>query len=292
MYGTANCIQHRQHFRHSWWLYIVKPGKAVAAQLQVQRRGKKMSTSIIYFFTDFSNQGPYLGQMKSVLLEIKPSLRVVNLMSDAPFTDPRAGAYLLAALVRYLPDNAIVVAVVDPGVGSTRKALCMNVGKRWFLGPDNGLLSVVAKDAKNIALYEIDAPASSGVSASFHGRDLFAPAAGEIACGQLPKGTKMPGEQMIGATWGKNLSQIIYIDGFGNAMTGIRAASLPDFTGLEIGEQRIPRATTFSSVAIGERFCYENSIGLIEIAVNRGHAAMMLELQIGDSIRIPGMNLC
>ena len=251
-----------------------------------------MATPIIYFFTDFSNQGPYLGQMESVLLEIEPSLRVVNLMSDAPFADPRASAYLLAALARYVPDNAIIVAVVDPGVGSKRKALCMNIGNRWLLGPDNGLLSIVAKDAGNSALYEIDTPAPGSVSASFHGRDLFAPAAGAIACGQMPTGPVMPIDQMVGATWGTNLNEIIYIDGFGNAMTGILAASVENVTGLEIGEARIPRAITFSSVAVGECFFYENSIGLIEIAVNRGHAAMLLELQVGESIRIPGMNLC
>lgn len=250
-----------------------------------------MATSIIYFFTDFTNQGPYLGQMESVLLEINPSLRVVKLMSDAPFANPRASAYLLAALVRYLPDNAIAVAVVDPGVGSRRKALCMNADNRWFLGPDNGLLSVVAKDARNIALYEIEAPAPGSVSSSFHGRDLFAPAASAIACGQMPKGPAMREEQIVGVGWERNLNEIIYIDGFGNAMTGMRAASVADVSGLEIREQHIPRATTFSSVASGDCFCYENSLGLIEIAVNRGNAAKALGLKVGDAVSIPRKKL-
>lgn len=247
-----------------------------------------MSTPIFYLFTDFSIRGPYLGQMASVLIEACPLARVINLMCDVPFANPRAGAYLLAALSRYLPEKAIVVAIVDPGVGSARKALWLNIGNRWFIAPDNGLLAVLTQGSEDALLCEFDAHPGGKISASFHGRDVFAPVAGAIACGEFPKGKKMSRQQMVGASWLKNLERIIYIDGFGNAMTGTSADSMPDFRGLEIGERYIPRAATFSSVGNGKLFCYENSVGLIEIAANKGNAAILLGLQIDDAIRIVG----
>ncbi len=247
-----------------------------------------MSIPILYFFTDFGIKGPYLGQMESVLLESGQDVRVVNLMCDVPFANPRAGAYLLAALSRYLPEHAVVVAVVDPGVGSVRKALCLNIGRRWYVAPDNGLLSMLPAHAGDCSLWEIDPSLMPVVSASFHGRDVFAPVAGMIAQGKIPQLRPMEREAMVGASWPSNLEEIIYIDGFGNAMTGIFASSAPDFHGLVVGEQRIWRAPTFSSVAVGELFCYVNSIDLIEIAVNQGSAVEALQFGIGHSVHVFG----
>ncbi|WP_419598269.1 SAM-dependent chlorinase/fluorinase, partial [Thiolapillus sp.] len=85
--------------------------------------------------------------MESAVLAVAPQARIINLMNDAPFANPRASAYLLAALNNYLPENAVVVAVVDPGVGGSRKAICLNIGDRWYLGPDNGLLSLLVSNA-------------------------------------------------------------------------------------------------------------------------------------------------
>ncbi|WP_456418010.1 SAM hydrolase/SAM-dependent halogenase family protein [Thiolapillus sp.] len=245
-----------------------------------------MPLPVIYFFTDFGVQGPYLGQMESVLLASCQDIRVVNLMSDAPFANPRGAAYLLAALSRYLPEHAVVVAVVDPGVGSARKALCLHVGRRWYVAPDNGLLSVLSAAAGDCSLWEIDSSLMPAVSASFHGRDVFAPVAGMIAQGQVPQMQPMRREAMVGASWPSDLEEVIYIDGFGNAMTGICASRVGDFQALEVAGQVLRRATTFSSVAAGELFCYVNSIGLIEIALNRGSAAEALQLGIGHAVHV------
>ncbi len=245
-----------------------------------------MSIPIIYFFTDFGIQGPYLGQMESVLLESRQDIRVVNLMCDVPFANPRAAAYLLAALSRYLPENAVVVAVVDPGVGSSRRALCLQQGQRWYVAPDNGLLSILLTGASNCRLWEIDPSSLPVASASFHGRDIFAPVAGKIVRGETPELRDIDIETMVGASWPQDLEEIVYIDGFGNAMTGVSASSVPGFCGLVVGEQRIRRATTFSSVPIGELFCYVNSIDLIEIAANQGNAVEALQLRIGHSVDV------
>lgn len=246
-----------------------------------------MPSPSVYFFTDFGIQGPYLGQMESVLLEIEPTLRVINLMCDAPFANPKAGAYLLAALFRFLPDNAIVVAVVDPGVGSDRKALCLNIGNRWCVGPDNGLLAVLANEAEQASLWELVIPFPDKVSVSFHGRDVFAPAAGALACGELPKGERMSRGRMLGSSWGRDLREIIYIDGFGNAMTGIEAGgSSREYSGVRVKGHFIRQAETFSAVPEGALFCYRNSIGLIEIAVNRGSAREILGLSIGEPVEV------
>ncbi|WP_456378473.1 SAM hydrolase/SAM-dependent halogenase family protein [Thiolapillus sp.] len=247
-----------------------------------------MPVPIVYFFTDFGIQGPYLGQMESVLLASSRDIRVINLMCDAPFANPRAGAYLLAALSRYLPQNAVVVAVVDPGVGSPRRALCLQQGERWYVAPDNGLLSMLSAAAGNCRLWEIDPSSLPVASASFHGRDIFAPVAGKIVCGEAPGLRVIDMQTMVGASWPTDLEEIVYVDGFGNAMTGISASSVPGFQGVVIGGHSIRRATTFSSVAIGELFCYVNSIGLVEIAVNQGNATEVLQLCIGHSVDVIG----
>ena len=245
-----------------------------------------MPIPFVYFFTDFSVNGPYLGQMESVLLEQDPNIRVINLQCDAPFANPKASAYLLSALSAYLPENAIVVAVVDAGVGSSRKALCLNIGSRWFIGPDNGLLAVLADNAEGCTLLEPESFDQGFISASFHGRDVFAPLAADIALGKLPAGRAVVLDDMVGASWSTTLDEIIYIDGYGNAMTGMLARSISNFKGIRCRQQYIPQGRTFSSVAQGTAFCYENSIGLIEIAVNCGSAEKLLGLQVGQLVKI------
>ncbi|HID44554.1 MAG TPA: hypothetical protein EYP34_02200 [Chromatiaceae bacterium] len=247
-----------------------------------------MSSAPVFFFTDFSTRGPYTGQMEAALLSASPDSRVINLMCDAPFADPKAAAYLLSALDAYLPKEAIVVAVVDPGVGGDRKALCLNKGERWYTGPDNGLLAVLATHSKKdqIVLRELDMDDYQSISASFHGRDVFAPVAGILAQGKMPPCRPFSVVDMVGASWPADLSQVIYSDGFGNAMTGIRAANIEKLRGVVVEGQRIDVARTFSSVPPGELFCYENSIGLIEIAVSRGSASRLLGLNVGAPVRL------
>jgi S-adenosylmethionine hydrolase len=235
----------------------------------------------IFLFTDFGVQGPYLGLMEAAITKGCPDVRVINLMCDAPRHASRPSAYLLDAMVDWIPPRGVVVAVVDPGVGSERKNLALRSHNRWFLGPDNGLLARIGRRDEQSQLWELHPEAHWPVSASFHGRDVFAPAAAMLACGGSPTLTSLPREEMVGFDWPSILAEVIYIDAFGNAMTGVPAQSVASSRGLQVRGQALPRVRTFSEVPEGALLCYENSLGLLEIAMNCGSAAEALGLVIG-----------
>ncbi|MFQ5468633.1 MAG: S-adenosyl-l-methionine hydroxide adenosyltransferase family protein, partial [Kiloniellaceae bacterium] len=135
---------------------------------------------MIVLFTDFGPTGPYMGQVTGALMRDAPGVEIVQLMCDAPAFDPRASAYLLAAYGPDFPEGSVFLAVVDPGVGGPRAPLALQAGGRWYVGPDNGLLAMVARRAGPAArAWEITwRPAR--LSATFHGRDLFAPVAARL----------------------------------------------------------------------------------------------------------------
>ena len=235
-------------------------------------------------FTDFGLEGPYIGQVKAVLWQGAPARPVVDLVSDAPAFDPRAGAYLLAAYVEAMPAGSILLGVVDPGVGGPRQALAIEAGGRWLVGPDNGLLAIAARRQGQAQVWRVDWP-EEGVSPTFHGRDVFAPLALRLAAGEEAPGTVIPGASIVGADWPEDLPQIVYLDRYGNAMTGLRAAALPKGARLEAGGEILPRADSFFQVPQGAAFWYENANGLAEIAVNQGRADRQLGLAVGSPVR-------
>jgi S-adenosylmethionine hydrolase len=241
----------------------------------------------IHLFTDFGFAGPYIGQVSSVLSDKAPGIPVINLLCDAPFANPRASAYLLSALSDYLPFQTVVIAVVDPGVGGQRKCLCMRADSCWYLGPDNGLLAILAKRYPQSEVWEIDVDSFIAVSNSFHGRDIFAPVAAAIAIGKMPDMKAMPMSSMTGFSWEAQLPEVIYIDGYGNAMTGIREIRDQSLaSALEIEGRVLLRSSTFCDVNEGGALFYRNSIGLLEISVNQGNAAHVLNLEIGQPVNI------
>ena len=237
---------------------------------------------MIVLFTDFGRGGPYLGQMHAALVRHAPEIPVIELFIDAPAFDAKASAYLLAAYAGAFAKGDVFVCVVDPGVGGPRAPLVVEAAGRWYVGPDNGLLAMVARRAEAAQAWEITWRPER-LSASFHGRDLFAPVAAELARGTLlpsqPRGA--PAED-----WPDDLARIVYVDGFGNAITGIRAEVLAPDNVLRAGERQIRKARTFSDVAPGEAFWYENANGLAEIAVNCGRADEILGLRVGSEIFI------
>jgi len=234
-------------------------------------------------FTDFGEAGPYTGQMEAVLLNRGVQIPVIRLMSDAPSCDPRASAYLLEPLSRHQPENTLFLSVVDPGVGGARLPLLLQTEHHWFVGPDNGLFSQVLKQARNIKVHAIEWRPDR-LSESFHGRDLFAPAAAAISQGR--KIALLPVEltELVGGGWPDCLLEVIYIDHYGNAFCGIRADEIADDALLMVEGIEIGYARTFSDIAGGRPFWYRNSIGLVEIAVNQGRADQLLGLEIGHSI--------
>lgn len=240
-----------------------------------------MSTSrAVFLFTDFGYAGPYVGQMTAAVLAVAPEARVINLMHDAPPMRADLAAYLLAACCRALPLGAIVVAVVDPGVGGERDALLVEAQGLTLIGPDNGLLSRVPGIE---SVQRIDwRPAV--LSPSFHGRDLFAPvAAMTVLAGEVP-GTAMAAEHMIGSDWPEELQKLLYVDGFGNLISGISGENISKNSVVRVSGRELRYAETFCRVAQGQLFWYVNSLGLVEIAANGGSAAAMLPLALGDRI--------
>ncbi len=236
----------------------------------------------IFLFTDFGFAGPYVGQMIGAIAALDRRLRVIDLMHDAPRMRPDLAAYLLPAVCRDLPEDAVVVAVVDPGVGGARAALCLECDGRTFIGPDNGLLSRL-HGIERLAVIDWR-PAL--LSNSFHGRDLFAPVAAMHAQGRAVAAHPLELAAMVGHDWPARLARVVYIDAYGNCMTGIPAQDLPSAHRLRVGDSWITAATTFGDVAPGTPFWYRNSQGLVEIAANRASAAELLALELGDKIRL------
>ncbi|MGB0574645.1 MAG: SAM hydrolase/SAM-dependent halogenase family protein [Alphaproteobacteria bacterium] len=239
---------------------------------------------MIVLFTDFGPSGPYIGQMRSAIAQRAPNETVIELLSNAPTFNPKASAYLLAALAPDFSDDAIFLCVVDPGVGSDRLPLIVKADNQIFIGPDNGLFSIIARRSSTVSAQKITWKPDQ-LSASFHGRDLFAPVAAMIASGETIETEPIPMEKQAEPSWPDDLKSIIYIDHFGNAMTGIRAKTLSTTTKLECCGIEISFARTFSSVESGAVFWYENSNGLAEISVNQGRAES-LGLNIGQPISI------
>lgn len=240
---------------------------------------------MIVLFTDFGLQGPYMGQMEAVLYRQAPAVPVVRLVADAPGFNPHASAYLLASFVDEFPAETVFLCVVDPGVGSDRRPVIARADNHWFIGPDNGLFHILCRRAREKAWWEISWRPEH-LSASFHGRDLFAPVAAMLACGGQPPGKLIKEDASNFSSWPDDLCEVIYIDHYGNAMTGMRVSALGEKQQISIAGQTLKRARTFSDVDRGELFCYENANGMLEIAANCDSAAKILGLRIGSKLAI------
>lgn len=242
------------------------------------------SLGLIVLFSDFGLEGPYTGQVKAVLWRHAPGVPVIDLFADAPAGRPREAAYLLAAYAAWFDPGAVFLSVVDPGVGGERPAVALEADGRWFVGPGNGLFELVRRRAAVTGEYRITPPAA-GVSASFHGRDVFAPVAAALAAGRRPDEIGLGRSPLpVAADWPDDLPAVIYIDRFGNAVTGLRAAMLPPAARLRVGGRLLEPARTFSAVPAGTAFWYGNSNGLVEISVNLGRADRLLSLDIGTAV--------
>jgi len=240
---------------------------------------------MIVLFTDFGLEGPYTGQVEAVLYRAAPGVPVIGLFADAPAGMPKPAAYLLAAYGVWFPPGTVFLAVIDPGVGSLRLPVVVEADGRWYVGPDNGLFELVTRRAEGARSWEILWRPET-LSASFHGRDLFAPVAGWLARGERPAHQPRPSEIGRHPDWPDDLPEIVYIDRFGNAITGLRASLLPPGARLVLSGREVGRARTFSDVEPGEAFWYENSNGLAEIAVNSGRAADALRLATGSPVAV------
>ena len=239
---------------------------------------------MILLFTDFGGTASYVGQMHAVLLRAAPDVPVVDLTHHAPAFDPRRAAYLLAAEAWIARPGDVVVAVVDPGVGTDRAPLALDADGVWLVGPDNGLLGLVARRCRHPRWYRIDwCPARS--SATFHGRDLFAPVAARLARGEdVALTATVPA--VAAADWPDDLDEVVFVDDYGNAMTGRRAATLDAAVVLVANGHPFRPARTFADDAAAHGMWYANAIGLAELAVREGAAARRFGLALGTAVSL------
>jgi S-adenosylmethionine hydrolase len=235
---------------------------------------------VIFTFTDFGHQGPYLGEMRAAAMRIAPEVPYIDLMVDAPAFRPDLAAYLLAVQAGRLWRGDVVVAVVDPGVGTDRAPLALKVDQYWFVGPDNGLFEHIMRRAPRFTAFTVGYRGKNS-SASFDGRDVFAPAAALIAQGNA-SGLK-PVTPTRFPDWPDDLDRIVHVDVYGNLVTGRRITSIALDAILVHGDRQIRHAPVFGAVPPGTIFWYGNSSGLVEIAESGGAAARTLGLGIGDA---------
>jgi len=241
---------------------------------------------MIVLFTDFGADDIYVAQVKAVLAQhTAPGTPVYDLLHSVPNFDATAGAHLLAALQGWFRAGSVFFAVVDPGVGGARDPVVLEADGKAYVGPDNGLLSVVAARAAKARMWRIVwRPATQ--SLSFHGRDLFAPVAAWIATGNLPKDSLQEIPALSVQLGAEDLAKAVYVDHYGNVLTGLRAANVSRSAKIEVDGHQIAFARVFADVPAGGAFWYENSVGLVEIAVSGGSAAQTMRLRVGDPIRL------
>jgi S-adenosylmethionine hydrolase len=243
------------------------------------------SYDCITFLTDYGLEDGFVAACHGVAARIVPGIRLIDITHLVPPGDVRRGAAVLAQTLPYLPAG-VHVAVVDPGVGTARLPVVLRADGRWYVGPDNGLLALVARRAQSAQVWEITWKPER-LSASFHGRDLFAPVAARLALGEPPPGrARADGLAVPCADWPDDLAEIVYVDHYGNAMTGLRADAVPASASLVVGGKTVAPARTFGDVLAGTGFWYVNSNGLVEIAVSRGRADQVLGLTIGTSVGV------
>ena len=238
----------------------------------------------LFIFTDFGSRGPYPGQVEERIFRFDPHIRVIHLLNDAPAFAPLQAGCLLAALA----DNmgaGVFLAVVDPGVGGERLPVVIRRGEQWFVGPDNGLFAPLVCHNPAAEVFTTGYRPEE-MSATFHGRDLFAPVAARLASACFVSLEQIPGLDLSACP--ADLAQIIYIDHYGNLMTGMRADKVDRRQQLLFADACLDHAARFGDVNPGEPFWYENSLGLVEISVNQGSAKQRFSAKVGMEVRFRG----
>ena len=247
---------------------------------------------LITLTTDFG-EGSYVAQMKGVILSLCPDARMVDITHHVSAGDVREGAYLLECTVPAFAEDSVHLAVVDPGVGTDRRALAVRFARRTLVAPDTGLLTPfleVADEVHEITEERLFLPE---VSPTFHGRDIFAPVAAHLAGGELlaTVGPALDGEpvKLDDLHAEGEVGLVLHVDRFGNLVTNFPSEALldrPDAFLSGPGAVVKSRARTFDEAAAGEPFLYAGSGGRLEVAVPRGSAAAALEWDRGTELRL------
>jgi S-adenosyl-L-methionine hydrolase (adenosine-forming) len=261
---------------------------------------------LIALLTDFGTADGYAGVMKGVILGIAPAARLVDLTHDIPPQDILTGAWVLHTAWRYFPEKTIFLCVVDPGVGGARHPIALRAGRRCFVGPDNGLFSYVLASGSAEQAVVLDRPEFQlpHPSATFHGRDIFAPCAAHLAA-DVPLaalGTPVDLVRLVTLLppppeWRDDYlaGHVLHVDHFGNLITDFAGAladailATPDVA-LQVGDRAVTeRAPTFAAGPEAAPFALRASSGHVAIAVRNGSAAMLLGVSCGAEVTVRGV---
>ena len=244
--------------------------------------------TLITLLTDFGTADSYVAEMKGVLSTYAPNAKLVDITHEVSPGDVRAAQYILSRTWMFFPEGTVYVAVVDAGVGTDRRVLGATRFGRYFLAPDNGLLSFLSLNAQFISI-----PVLPEVAPTFHGRDVFAPAAGVLANGgsfeslgtaitdplQLPLPIPTTHRDAV-------VGEVLYVDRFGTLISNISPSALKPGVSIRVAGTDVgPLRRTFADVASGELVAFTGSGGTVEIAVRDGSAMRMLGLGVGAEVR-------
>ena len=235
---------------------------------------------MIVLLTDFGVADVYVGVMKGVIATLAPGLPVVDLSHGVPPQDVLAGALWLDASWRHFPAGTTFVVIVDPGVGTSRRALAVRSAGHWFVGPDNGLFSLVPEGTAYVLPGAWALPSPSN---TFHGRDIFAPAAARLATGGNPD-SEVPWNSLVSlhipAPDGPR-GEVLWVDGYGNLVTNLID---PATDGVKVGTRSARRVTTYGAGSPGELVVLTGSTGRLEVSVVGGNAAQDLGVGRGAPV--------
>jgi len=259
---------------------------------------------IITLLSDFGLKDSYVAQMKAVILSICPNATIVDISHQVKRHNLRMGAFMLASAAPYFPDGTTHVAVIDPGVGGKRRPILIETNRSFYVGPDNGLLLLAAKSDEIKKVYHIVERRfmAEQISATFHGRDIFAPVAAHIANGVEPSRIGrvitdfvVPDYSEVKIERGAADCEVVHVDGFGNVVTNLHSKDLGKtairygslfklkYKGKSVG---LKLCRTYSDVRVGALLGLIGSHGFLEIAVNQGSAAERLEVSQGSKLKL------
>jgi S-adenosylmethionine hydrolase len=261
-----------------------------------------MPTKITTLTTDFGLKDPYVAEMKGTILSICPNTTIVDVTHEIAKFNTRMGAYVLASAAPYFPKNSVHVAVVDPGVGTNRRPILIKTTQGFFVGPDNGILVLAAEKQGIICIHELSNPQFMlpKTSNTFHGRDIFAPAAAHLLNGVKPAelGPKISeavksGFAKVTLRNGVLVGEVLHVDGFGNIVTNIneKEAAQNNLKGeisVELpGHQlKLKLSKSYGETEHEEPLALIGSHGFLEIALNQNSAAEKFKSKLGDRVTI------
>jgi S-adenosyl-L-methionine hydrolase (adenosine-forming) len=274
----------------------VKTGRG---SLKTGRRGKvSPNLPVITLLTNFGTADYFVGAVKGAILSINPTTVIADITHEIPSHDIEAGAFTLFAAHKTFPAGTIHVAVVDPGVGSSRRPIVVEAGAQFFVGPDNGIFTYIYDREPSHRTFHVTAEEyfRAAPSATFHGRDIFAPVAAALSMGVKPEelGEAITDEVRLAESLdavvqkdGKVQARIIHIDRFGNCVTNISRELLDstDQASLRVKGKTIAKFHNFYGEAPAKTvFAIWGSAGLLELSVNGGSAQKMLRIKRGDKV--------